>query len=68
MGQFSIEKTRKMLYDTNMKYYDAEVRMKKQYEKILIQILFLDDDIVRTSSLDDPFDDSYKDPNLDYGN
>ena len=68
MGQFSIEKPRKMLYDTSMKYYDAEVRMKKQYEKILIQILFLDDDIVRTSSLDDPFDDSYQDPNLDYGN
>ena len=42
--------------------------MKKQYDKILIQIFFLDEDIVRTSSLDDPFDDSYKDPNLDYGN
>ena len=38
MGQFSIEKPRKMLYDTSMKYYDAEVRMKKQYEKMGIEL------------------------------
>ena len=39
--------------------------MKKQYEKILLNVCVLEEDIVRTSTLDDPFDDGYKDPNID---
>ena len=64
MGQFSIEKPRKMLYDISMKYYDAEVRMKKQYEEMLLIVCFLKEDIVRTSADRDPFDDEYQDPNI----
>lgn len=66
MGQFSIEKPRKMLYDTSMKYYDVEVRMKKQYEKIALDIYILPEEIVRTSAIDDPYNDDYRDPNIQF--
>jgi len=66
MGQFSIEKPRKMLYDTSMEYYDAEVRMKKQYEKIALDIYILPEEIVRTSAIDDPYNDDYRDPNIQF--
>ena len=66
MGQFSIEKPRKMLYDTSMEYYDAEVRMKKQYEKIALDIYILPEEIVRTSTIDDPYNDDYRDPNIQF--
>lgn len=66
MGQFSIEKPCKMLYDTSMKYYDAEVRMKKQYEKIALDIYILPEEIVRTSTIDDPYNDDYRDPNIQF--
>ncbi len=42
--------------------------MKKQYEEIVLNICIFQEDIVRTSTIDDPFDDDYQDPNLDFGN
>ena len=41
--------------------------MKRQYEELLIEIISIQDDVIRTSTGGDPFDDSYQDPNLNFG-
>ena len=38
--------------------------MEKRYEEPLLTILLLEEEIVRTSTGKDPFDDDYQDPNL----
>lgn len=63
---FYIEKRGTLLYDGIMKYYNAEVRMKKQYEKIVLNICVLHEEIVRTSTIDDPYNDDYRDPNIQF--
>ena len=40
--------------------------MKKPYEDIVLNICVFNEEIVRTSTLDDPYDDGYQDPNLDF--
>ena len=40
--------------------------MKKQYETIVLKICLLREDIIRTSALDDPYDDDYQDPNIQF--
>ena len=55
-----------MLYDTIIKHYDVEAHMKKQYETIVLKICLLREDIIRTSALDDPYDDDYQDPNIQF--
>lgn len=66
MVYFSIEKLAALRYDGIMKYYNAEVRMKKQYEKIELNICILHEEIVRTSTIDDPYNDDYRDPNIQF--
>ena len=41
--------------------------MKRQYEEWLMEIISIQDDVIRTSTGGDPFDDSYQDPNLNLG-
>lgn len=41
--------------------------MNKQYETIQITILYMQEEIVRTSTGCDGFDDDYKDPNINFG-
>lgn len=38
--------------------------MNKYYEEPNLTVLFLQDEIVRTSTGKDPFDDDYNDPNF----
>lgn len=38
--------------------------MKRQYEEWLMEIISIQDDVIRTSTGVDSFDDSYRDPNL----
>ena len=38
--------------------------MEKDYERPLIEIINILSDVVRTSTGQDPFDDSFTDPNL----
>ena len=38
--------------------------MKKDYQELLIGIVSLEDEIVRTSAGQDPFDDNWSDGNL----
>ncbi len=40
--------------------------MNKTYEKLNIVIRFLEEEIVRTSMVDDAYDDDYRDPNIDF--
>ena len=61
---FCIEKLGEVLYDGIIKYYDVEAHMKKSYEEMVLNICILEEEIVRTSTLDDPFNDDYKDPNI----
>jgi hypothetical protein len=46
MVYFSIEKLATLRYDGIMKYYNAEVCIKKQREKIALNIYFLQEEIV----------------------
>ena len=41
--------------------------MKRQYEEWLMEIISIQDDVIRTSTGGDPFDDDYQDPNLNFG-
>lgn len=41
--------------------------MKRQYEEWLMEIISIQGDVIRMSTGDDPFDDSYQDPNLNFG-
>ena len=41
--------------------------MKKQYEELQLTVFVLEQEIVRTSTSEDPFNDGYKDPNLNFG-
>jgi len=41
--------------------------MKRQYEELLMEIISIQEDTIRTSMGSDPFDDSYQDPNLNFG-
>lgn len=40
--------------------------MKKQYEDLMLKICIMQEDIVRTSVVDDPFDDDYQDSNIQF--
>ncbi len=40
--------------------------MSKDYEKPRITVLFLQDEIVRTSMVNDEYDDGYQDPNIQF--
>lgn len=40
--------------------------MKKQYEELIVRICVWQEEIIRTSTIGDPFDDDYQDPNLDF--
>jgi len=40
--------------------------MKKRYEKLVLSICILEEEIVRTSAFDDPYDDDYQDPNIQF--
>lgn len=40
--------------------------MKKQYEQFVLKICMLEENIVRTSTIDDPYNDEYKDPNIQF--
>ncbi len=40
--------------------------MKKQYEELILNICMMQTDVVRTSAIDDPFDDDYQDSNLQF--
>lgn len=40
--------------------------MKKQYEQFELKICMLEEDIVRTSTINDPYDDGYSDPNIQF--
>lgn len=40
--------------------------MKKQYEELILKIYIMQTDVVRTSVIDDPFDDDYQDSNLQF--
>ena len=42
--------------------------MKKQYEEFELTVFVLEQEIVRTSTGGDPFNDGYEDPNLNFGN
>lgn len=66
MGDFSIEKYQGIRYDSIIKYYDVEAHMKKQYEDLMLKICIMQEDIVRTSVVDDPFDDDYQDSNIQF--
>lgn len=41
--------------------------MKRQYEELLMELISIQEDVIRTSTGNDPFDDSYQDPNLNFG-
>ena len=41
--------------------------MKRQYEEWLMEIISIQDDVIRTSTGVDSFDDGYQDPNLNLG-
>lgn len=41
--------------------------MKRQYEELLMEIISIQEDVIRTSTGKDPFDDDYQDPNLNFG-
>ena len=38
--------------------------MEKNYQELQMEILYLQSDVVRTSTGSDQFDDGYKDPNI----
>ena len=41
--------------------------MKRQYAELLMEIISIQKDVIRMSAESDPFDDSYQDPNLNFG-
>ena len=41
--------------------------MKRQYAELLMEIISIQEDVIRTSTGSDPFNDSYQDPNLSFG-
>ena len=38
----------------------------KRYQELLIEIISMQEDVVTASTGGDPFDDGYKDPNLNF--
>ena len=40
--------------------------MKKQFEELELKICIMQTDVVRTSAVDDPYNDDYQDPNLQF--
>ena len=45
----------------------GDIMEKKQYEELLIEIINIQEDVIRTSTGNDTFDDGYQDPNLNFG-
>ena len=40
----------------------------KYYQAPLVEIISIQDDVIRTSTGGDPYEDSWQDPNLNFGN
>ena len=40
--------------------------MKNNYEELILTVLTMNNEIVRTSAEKDPFEDEYQDPNLGF--
>ena len=40
--------------------------MEKCYQEPLVEIISMQEEVIRTSSGQDPFDDGYQDPNLNF--